>query len=141
MMDMDKQNIKQLLDKFMDGRTSLSEERLLYEYFTSAPADDELAELKPYFVALGGMSRAGGELHQRHRKVWSRVVAVAASVAVAVIIVIGVDRSHNYCEAYVYGQRTTDKTEVMSDVATTLGHIEGDPETQVDNQLKDLFGN
>lgn len=140
MMDMDKQNIKQLLDKFMDGRTSLSEERLLYYYFASASADDEMGKLKPYFVALGGMSQAEKELRQPHRKVWSRVAAVAASVAVAVVIAIGIDRSHNYCEAYVYGQLTTDKTEVMSDVATTLGHIEGDPETQVDNQLKDLFG-
>ncbi len=140
MMDMDKQKIKQLVGKFMDGRTSIDEEKRLYEYFSSAPTDDEVADLKPYFVALGGMSGAEDELRRPRRMVWSRVVAVAASVAVAVVIAIGINRSHNYCEAYVYGQRTTDKTEVMADVATTLSHIDGDPETQVDNQLKDLFG-
>lgn len=137
---MKNRNINQLVDKFMNGDTSLEEEKQLYGFFSANDGDAEEPELKPYFTALGQVRIADGELKHSKRRLWPKIAAVAATVIVAVIIGIGIDRNRNYCEAFVYGEHVTNKTMVMNDVARTLDHIGGDPQMSVDNQLKDMFG-
>lgn len=133
-------NGKQLVDKFMNGDTSLEEEKQLYDFFSSNDDDAEEPELKPYFAALSQMRITDGELKRSKRKLWPKIAAVAATVIVAVIVGVGIDKNRNYCVAFVYGERVTDKAVVMNDVARTLDHIGGDPQMSVDNQLKDMFG-
>lgn len=41
-MMIDKQYIEELVEKFMDGGTSLDEERMLYRYFSSDNIDESL---------------------------------------------------------------------------------------------------
>lgn len=132
--------MNQLVDKFMSGETSLDEEKQLYDFFSSTVGGAEEPELKPYFAALGQIRIADSELKPSKRRLWPKIAAVAATVIVAVIIGIGIDKNRNYCEAFVYGEHVTNKTMVMNDVARTLDHIGGDPQMSVDNQLKDMFG-
>ena len=46
----DKQQIEQLLSKFMDGETNVAEERMLAQYFRTNEVDDEWLEFKEMFA-------------------------------------------------------------------------------------------
>ena len=46
---MDYNNIKQILDKYWEGETSLQEENLLQEYFNSEKVVEELKDVQPLF--------------------------------------------------------------------------------------------
>ena len=48
-MKTDKNNIKQLLDKYFEGQTSLQEEQTLRNYFRQDNIDESLMEFKPMF--------------------------------------------------------------------------------------------
>ena len=48
-MKTDKINIKQLLDKYFEGQTSLQEEQSLRNYFRQENIDESLLEFKPMF--------------------------------------------------------------------------------------------
>ena len=48
-MKTDKINIKQLLDKYFEGQTSLQEEQSLRNYFRQKNIDESLLEFKPMF--------------------------------------------------------------------------------------------
>ena len=48
-MKTDKINIKQLLDKYFEGKTSLQEEQTLRNYFRQDNIDESLLEFKPMF--------------------------------------------------------------------------------------------
>ncbi len=50
-------NIKQLLEKFYDGQTSLEEEVHLKEYFAGDSIPEELLEDKELFVSMGAADR------------------------------------------------------------------------------------
>ena len=46
---MDYNNIKQILEKYWEGETSLQEENLLHEYFNSDDVVEELKDVQPMF--------------------------------------------------------------------------------------------
>jgi hypothetical protein len=46
---MDYNNIKQILEKYWEGETSLQEENLLHEYFNSDEVVEELKDIQPMF--------------------------------------------------------------------------------------------
>lgn len=86
-------DIRILIDKFMEGRTSLEEERLLGEYFRTER--DVPEELKPYREMfayfdrgmtdedlLGGGESAASPKHSGRMAFMHRWIGVAASVAV-----------------------------------------------------------
>lgn len=94
---MDTETITQLVQEFLDGETTIEEERLLCHYFTSASTVPE--SLRPYaeiFRDLATLPSATmtAPRHQTPRLRWA-VAAVAASVALAVMVVLGY-RSHQY---------------------------------------------
>lgn len=47
---MERSKIKDLLEKYLEGETSLTEEKILTEYFTSAQVASDLLEYKPLFT-------------------------------------------------------------------------------------------
>lgn len=150
-MNMNTEQIKLLVDKFMNGETTLSEEKALYAYFNSGSVADELSEWKDYFAGLGLLLADKEEAAipqsasakvvslKPHRHI-ARWIAVAAAVVVAFIITfVSIDRSQNYCEAFVYGKKVTNKTVVMKEMKTTLKDIDADEQPTVDAQLKDVL--
>ncbi len=77
----DEQQIAQLLSKFMAGQTSLAEERLLAQYFSTHDVGEEWAEYKEMF-ALFDSGEVDVEVNRKPKFVTLRwlVAAVAASV-------------------------------------------------------------
>lgn len=50
------EDIKLLVSRFMEGETSLDEEKVLYRYFNSGEVDAELLPLKEMFCSLSLLS-------------------------------------------------------------------------------------
>lgn len=115
--------IRQLLDSYFEGETSLAEERELRAYFASAadiPADLRYAEAM--FGALGGSAeavlaaegftpRAAKRSLKPGHRVWllGGIAAAAAAIAVAVIFpfhTASVQPQTVYC--YINGEPVTD---------------------------------
>lgn len=145
-------HIRQLIGKFMNGETTIAEEQALYDYFSSDNVAKELADWKDYFLALGLLREKDAELQKANDSSPSAKVVrlkhyvIVRRIAVAVVIIaIGMaagmyfDHSRNYCEAYVYGKRVTDKAVVMKEMKTTLQHIDADDQPTVDDQLRDVL--
>lgn len=49
---MESVKVKQLLDAYFEGKTSLSEEKMLQDYFNNKTVADDLVQYKPIFVGL-----------------------------------------------------------------------------------------
>ena len=149
MMRMDKEQTEKLIKKFMDGSTTMDEESALYRYFASGDVDDDLAEWKDYFLAFGLLRDTVDErveesptkvvaMARRHQK-WHSIAAAAAVIIVLVVAAMGIYRSQNYCEAYVYGRKVTNEKVVMKEMNATLKEIDNGDQPTVDAQLKDVL--
>lgn len=149
MMRMDKEQTEKLIKKFMDGSTTMDEESALYRYFASGDVDDDLAEWKDYFLAFGLLRDTVDErveesptkvvaMERRHQK-WHSIAAAAAVIIVLVVAAMGIYRSQNYCEAYVYGRKVTNEKVVMKEMNATLKEIDNGDQPTVDAQLKDVL--
>lgn len=149
MMKMDKEQAEKLIKKFMDGSTTMDEESALYRYFASGDVDDDLAEWKDYFLAFGLLRDTVDErakesptkvvaMERRHQE-WHSIAAAAAVIIVLVVAAMGIYRSQNYCEAYVYGRKVTNEKVVMKEMNATLKEIDDGDQPTVDAQLKDVL--
>lgn len=147
---MDKTNeIRQLVERFMDGETSIKEEETLYAYFASDEVSDKLKSLRPMFAGFEAMKTdvpAEVELQTRPQSAGKRAKMVlfryaATAAAVAIIIIGGITyiyNRENICEAYIYNQHTTNQEVVMQEVMTTMQEIGNESEDHVE-QLHDIF--
>lgn len=48
-------------------------------------------------------------------------------------------RSHNYCVAYFYGRRVTDRQEIVRELGETMQQIGGEGQMAVEDQLQDVL--
>jgi len=134
-----KDYIQTLVDKFFEGTTTLDEERLLIDYFRSHEVEPSLQPLRQMFIDLGAVS-APVQFAVRPR-LWLRLRPwmAAASIAAAVILSFTlIMRQQNECVAYVYGQRVTDRTEVMKEVKATMATVD-EPTADIHNELQQIF--
>ena len=79
--------MKDLVKRFMEGETTLEEERKLYAYFSG---DNVAEELKPYrdmFLGLAAVDNIDKEENASRPQVW--LVALRVVAAVAAMLVIG----------------------------------------------------
>ncbi len=128
---METKEVKQLLQQYFDGNSSVEDEKLLMEYFQSGDIADEVKEYAEFF---GGITELAGSnedskfqddimdyiLEQEHnekkkyRVMWQMVTGIAASI---IIILGGVlfyeqqqqpfeDTFDNPEEAYAYATKT-----------------------------------
>jgi len=150
--------IRTLVDRFFDGDTTLDEEERLYAFFRRPPAElpEDLRPLREMFLDLPAIqyvlrfqakrqSRAATESQQtRQPKRWLRwaaAVAVALLVAggAAALFIHGAEADDD-CVAYIYGQRTTDRTVVLSEMQKTMTALSAtDGSDVVEEQLKSMF--
>ena len=98
----DKQQIAQLLSKFMAGETSLAEEQLLAQYFRTHDVGEEWAEYKQMF-ALFDSGEVDIEVKTKPKLVALRwlVAAVAASVLLLLALRLGQRPVEGTTEFYV----------------------------------------
>ena len=85
-MNYDKQYIEQLLNRFLEGESTIAEEEILAQYFTTHTVDSEWEPYKQMFAYFeSGMStyNAPGAASTNIIKVnWRKVMGIAASVAI-----------------------------------------------------------
>lgn len=139
-MKRDKFNIKQLLDLYFEGQTSLQEEQILRDYFQRNDIDESLMEYKPMFDFFNeeGIlnSMEGDEIkipdkigYSTARKIWFNRISM--SIAASAILFFGIkltffnqkkDTSEQSI-VYVDGKKFTDKNTIWFQTLNTLEAI------------------
>ena len=126
---MDSKEIKQLIDKYLDGLTSVEEEDKLRDFFTSPDADipDEWrcyralfryeAKERDALTMIAHPENSNKNRFLSHRWIW--IVSVAASIAIIVSLFIGqYHAQRNY--AVIDGHMITNSTEVKDQAENAL---------------------
>ena len=139
-----REHIEQLVEKFLDGRTTNAEERELYTWFRSNDVGEEWAELKAMFAWYeAGMPEQEAEQtphlelrspRPERRGLWiavGAVAGVAASVVVALTVWLTFDNSqHNdlsiYAGSYIVdgGIRYDNISDIENDIEEMLERAE-----------------
>ena len=133
--------IRTLTDRFLEGETTLEEERELYAFYRSEEVPDDLLSLRPLFVGLEEIQLETPSITPKKRKGdWRKWVMIAASVLV--LFLLGGSflwqQQQNECVAYVYGERVTDRDLIMQELERSIGTMtEG--QNDIENQLNDMF--
>ena len=133
--------IRTLTDRFLEGETTLEEERELYVFYRSEEVPDDLLSLRPLFVGLEEIQLETPSITPKKKKGdWRKWVMIAASVLV--LFLLGGSflwqQQQNECVAYVYGERVTDRDLIMQELERSIGTMtEG--QNDIENQLNDMF--
>ena len=133
--------IRTLTDRFLEGETTLEEERELYVFYRSEEVPDDLLSLRPLFVGLEEIQLETPSITPKKKKGdWRKWVMIAASVLV--LFLLGGSflwqQQQNECVAYVYGERVTDRDVIMQELERSIGTMtEG--QNDIENQLNDMF--
>lgn len=133
--------IRTLTDRFLEGETTLEEERELYAFYRSEEVPDDLLSLRPLFVGLEEIQLETPSITSKKKKGdWRKWVMIAASVLV--LFLLGGSflwqQQQNECVAYVYGERVTDRDLIMQELERSIGTMtEG--QNDIENQLNDMF--
>jgi hypothetical protein len=133
-------NIKELLQKYFDGATSLYEESILQQYFAQAEIAEELKQYKPMFgcfAALGAEALPNAAFDEEfskkvsvprkhhglvyHISLWSS--AAAACVILAMGSIYYIERQNNYM--IVNGKRVNDPEKALMIAADKLHLVTG----------------
>lgn len=133
--DIDLKYIERLIERFFNGDTTLSEERLLYRFFQSDGVPAEMECYRDMFADFGSLpiesdaSVVKKDTHQRRAKwLWPAIAGVAA----ALLLAFGMTYYHNvredrmlaarYGGSYVIenGHRTDDLSDIRDDIETAL---------------------
>lgn len=133
--------IRTLTDRFLEGETTLEEERELYAFYRSEEVPDDLLSLRPLFVGLEEIQFETPSVTPKKKTGdWRKWVMIAASVLV--LFLLGGSflwqQQQNECVAYVYGERVTDRDLIMQELERSIGTMtEG--QNDIENQLNDMF--
>ena len=133
--------IRTLTDRFLEGETTLEEERELYAFYRSEEVPDDLLSLRPLFVGLEEIQLETPSITpKKKRGDWRKWVMIAASVLV--LFLLGGSflwqQQQNECVAYVYGEKVTDRDLIMQELERSIGTMtEG--QDHIENQLNDMF--
>lgn len=133
--------IRTLTDRFLEGETTLEEERELYAFYRSEEVPDDLLSLRPLFVGLEEIQLETPSITPKKKKGdWRKWVMIAASVLV--LFLLGGSflwqQQQNECVAYIYGEKTTDRDLIMHELEYSIGTMtEG--QTDIESQLNEMF--
>ena len=134
-------DIHRLVEKFMDGATTLSEEHELYAYFHGNAVADDLQQMQELFLGLESLDGLGKQqkAEERPKPVARRLrlrpwlTAVAATLLTLIVV------SAALYEAIVYGQKVTDKTAIRAEMAQTMKAVGIEGDNGIDDQLHDVL--
>ena len=138
--------IDEIVDGYFEGTLSEQEETALEMFLASpegqAPEYDEVRAVMGYFAAgrhvilKPALSLSKGEV--KDLKIWRRIAAVAASLAIIVTFGVNQYNKSNVCVSFVNGKKITDKEVVMNDVGNILADLLYD-RTDLEELLNDFF--
>lgn len=81
------ETMKDLVKRFMEGETTLEEERRLYAYFSGDNVDEELLPYRDFFLGLASVNDMDKEEVTSKPQTW--LVALRIVAAIAAMLVIG----------------------------------------------------
>ena len=87
-MSKEKVDMRQLIARFMDGVSTIDEERQMAEYFRTHEVDAELQPYKQMFALFdsGNVELTTKPLHSRRRRMWYTLAGMAAGIIIALFI-------------------------------------------------------
>ncbi len=145
---MNELEIRTLTERFFEGDTTLEEERRLYEYYRTAKQlpNDLLAvrEMMKDMGCLSDISQSSAPQSEEKKGYHpsKRILAIAASF----LMLLGIgtwwyyQEKQNECVTIAYGQRITDKEEVLKEMTQVLSIFTEDEATAtMEEQMKELF--
>ena len=135
--------IDELIEGYFEGTLSRDEETALKVFLASeegqGPEYDEVRAVMGYFAAGRSVEILRSRpLPQNDRKVWRRILAIAASMAFIITLGVSIYNRNNVCVSFVGGQKITDKEVVMNDVDNILADLLSD-RTDMEELLNEFF--
>ena len=130
---MEQSRIRELLDLYFEGQTTLMQEQELRCYFASAT--DLAADLMPYkamFAAFDSVKeQKPTAVVAKKPRSWARVVigsvaAVAACLVLGLFIWSGVQSREQQIVCYIDGKQITDAEVVVAEAQRMLGSVNED---------------
>ena len=136
--------INELIEGYFEGTLSQDEETALKVFLASeegqGPEYDEVRAIMGYFAAGRSVETLRSRpLPQNDRKVWRRILAIAASLAIIITLGINIFNQNNVCVSFVGGKKITDREVVMNDVDNILADLLSD-RVDMEEQLESIFG-
>ena len=136
--------INELIEGYFEGTLSQNEETALKVFLASeegqGPEYDEVRAVMGYFAAGRSVEILRSRpLPQNDRKVWRRILAIAASMAIIITLGINIFNQNNVCVSFVGGKKITDREVVMNDVDNILADLLSD-RVDMEEQLESIFG-
>jgi hypothetical protein len=133
-------NIKELLQKYFDGATSLEEENILQQYFVQTEIAEELKQYKPLFGCFAALeaetlpNTAFDEefskkvsVHRKHHGLVYHISLWSSAAAACVVLAMGsiyyIERQNNYM--IVNGKRINDPEKALMIAADKLHLVTG----------------
>jgi hypothetical protein len=133
-------NIHELLQKYFDGATSLTEENSLQEYFAQTEIAEDLMQYKPLFECFAGLEteilpndtfeedfRQKVSSHRKHHGLVYHISLWSSAAAACVVLAMGsiyyIERQNNYM--IVNGKRINDPEKALMIAADKLHLVTG----------------
>ena len=135
--------IDELIEGYFEGTLSQNEETALKVFLASeegqGPEYDEVRAVMGYFAAGRSVEILRSRpLPQNDRKMWRRILAIAASLAIVITLGINIFNQNNVCVSFVGGKKITDREVVMNDVDNILADLLSD-RTDMEELLNEFF--
>lgn len=145
------ERIDEMIERYFEATLSEEEETALKAFLVSpegqAPEYDEVRAVMGYFATgrrLGSAHLPSRSLNAHSRslsrsKGISRIIAVAAGLAILLTLGVNIYNKQNICVSFVDGKKVTDKEVVMNDVDNILADLLSD-RIGMEEQLNEFFG-
>ncbi len=158
------ERIDEMIERYFEATLSEEEETALKAFLASpegqAPEYDEVRAVMGFFAAGRVVRQAHQPSQRAHQpdrslswskgskgrwfdrltnRLWMKVAAIAASLALIVTLGVSLYNKDNFCVSFVDGKKVTDKEVVMNDVDNILADLLSD-RTGVEEQLNEFFG-
>lgn len=151
---MEDKKIKQLLDSYFEGTTSLPEEQYLRDYFRQESIDPEFELYRPMFQFFSEEKESLPELNPeptgnrkelhvkpgitKRIRIWVSVGA-AACVGIFLFLSLFLDSENNFSDtsiAYINGKEHTDISTIRAEVLDLLDTMEEENEQILSTQIE-----
>jgi hypothetical protein len=119
---MNEQKIHELLQRYFNGATSLSEESELQRYFAEGDIHDSLKAYQPMFVFFAEERTVEPPVRKPTARYinlsWVAITSIAASIAI--LLLVGLPKTQDHYIYYVDGQRVYDQATALESAESSL---------------------
>ncbi|MBR1547515.1 MAG: hypothetical protein IJ637_02165 [Prevotella sp.] len=136
--------IRTLTERYFLGETTLDEERQLYRlYRQQANVPGDLQAYRQMFLDMEAIcyepaARVSLTGNRRARR-WLIAATLALAMGISAILLFQ-RQAEDECVAYIYGQKTTDRSVVMAEMLLSAEAMTiGTEQNEVETQLNEMF--